>query len=213
LEVPVSFDYKSLQATIAERPPATDRYCPECGQPLAPPAAVAGASPSSGPWWSWAVIAVGVSLVVAALLRAWIDNQHVAFARAYLSDPDLAALDAQSGGSVIRLLGETRGQVSRDLLVGAGGVVLVGLGLGSGARRRLLPGFSTHNSISESLLGLWGAGEMLGGAMAGLVLLTFGSLVASELAGGQPLALGVLASAAGRTFDALVVVVRVVPGG
>jgi hypothetical protein len=155
---------------------------------------------------------VGVYLAVAALLRAWIDSQHVVFTSAYLSDPYLAALDAQSGGSVIRLLWETRGQVNRELSVGAGGVVLVGFGLGAGARRRLLRGEPPRNSIARALRGLWGVGEALGSAAAGVVLLTFGYRVASDLAAGQPLALAVLASAAGRTFDALVLIVRVVPG-
>jgi hypothetical protein len=158
------------------------------------------------------VIAVGVYLAVAAGLRTWNDNQLVVRVRESLDDAVFARQDARSGGTAKQLLMEISGQMNRDLLVGAGGAALVGLGLGSGARRRLLRSPSALKGVARALLELWGAGEALGSAVASVVVLTFGYLVASELAGGQPPALAVLARAAGRTFNALVLIVRVVPG-
>jgi hypothetical protein len=212
LEDPVSFDYKSLQTVVWEPHPAEEPYCPECGQPLTLPSTAPVAQPSSGPLWSWGVIAVGIYLVVAALLRAWYDDHLVVFTRAYVSDTHLAVLSAQSASAAKQLPSDTPRQLNRDLLVGAGGLALVVLGLGSGARRRLGRGHAASNGVARALLGLWGTGEALGGAAASVVLLTFGYLVESELGGGQPLALAVLTSAASRTFNVLVEIVRVVLG-
>jgi hypothetical protein len=206
----MSFDYKTLHAIVAELPPTMERYCPECGQSLTTLAEVPIGKPTSRPWW-WVLLVVGIYLAVTSGLRALSDYQMVAHPDQL---PHLTGLvNVEDGSPAKQLLPYLIGQLDRDLLVGAGGLVLVLLGLGSVARQRVMRDHPAHVGVSRAFLGWWGSAEALLISLFSLVLLLFGYLLVSELIAGETLTLALTAETASRTVDVILFTAELVAAG
>jgi hypothetical protein len=204
----MAFDYKMGSIMGKDLPIPWDRFCPECGQPLAPLSSEPSESRLTGSWWSWVVVATGLAVMIAAGWRGWSDNQRILMLRAELADIPFARQDALAGGLAEQSLVDTREHLQHDLGVGAGGLLLIALGLGTGVRRGLASGSPDPSRRSDALLWLWDVGETLGISLVRVILLTFGSLIVSALVAGVPPTLALIAAAADRTLDVIIFALR-----